>query len=617
MKPSQRIALAALALSACGAPTTLDGDTQALLSGPSWPQWGQNAQHAGNLPVVGQALNRMYLDYVYDPLLQDELANEFGDLLVHYMTPLTEGTDVYMETKGGTFDPNTFSSETWGVTKFSWVGGNLVQQWTTVTDWVAPGSINDFWEPVFHAALANGYLYAPGGHGSVLKIDKGSGAIVGRLQANDDFAPNYYTVSPVVTDAQGNLYFNVVKTAGTRGPHQNDRGSHHHRGWDPGKAATSTTDFYAADIAGAWLEKAGPDDRVTKVSYRKIMPLAPAPNDTCTGSFDPSNPAEALPWPPSPTAVPSTTFACGSVRPPVSTAPAVGPDGTIYVAGVAHFEERYSYLSAVNPDFTVKWSATLRNRFTDGCGVPIAQGGVLPANGAPGGCRLGANYAVDPTTNRPGDGMADDSSSASPTVAPDGSVFYGAYTRVPYYQGHLMHFDANGNYLGSYPFGWDTTAAVYSHGHSYSVVTKDNHYGDSGSYCDDENYCPAERTPAIAPGFAEQYGITQLSPSLQIEWSFLATNQQSCARDPSGAVNCVTDHPNSFEWCVNAPAIDANGTVYVNSEDGWLYSIGQGAVLNARTFQQQAIGAAYTPASLGSDGKVYTQNSGHLFVIGN
>jgi len=29
------------------------------------------------------------------------------------------------------------------------------------------------------------------------------------------------------------------------------------------------------------------------------------------------------------------------------------------------------------------------------------------------------------------------------------------------------------------------------------------------------------------------------------------------------------------------------------------------------------VGAAYTPASIGSDGKIYSQNAGHLFVLGN
>jgi len=34
-------------------------------------------------------------------------------------------------------------------------------------------------------------------------------------------------------------------------------------------------------------------------------------------------------------------------------------------------------------------------------------------------------------------------------------------------------------------------------------------------------------------------------------------------------------------------------------------------------FLNLAIGAAYTPLSIGPDGKLYTQNDGHLFVVGN
>ena len=67
---------------------------------------------------------------------------------------------------------------------------------------------------------------------------------------------------------------------------------------------------------------------------------------------------------------------------------------------------------------------------------------------------------------------------------------------------------------------------------------------------------------------------------------------------------------------MNAPAIDANGVVYANREDGNLYAIGQGGVLNQSIFQQLAIGAAYTPASLDGLGRIYTQNDGHLFVVG-
>jgi len=70
-------------------------------------------------------------------------------------------------------------------------------------------------------------------------------------------------------------------------------------------------------------------------------------------------------------------------------------------------------------------------------------------------------------------------------------------------------------------------------------------------------------------------------------------------------------------WCVNAPAVDVNGTVYANSEDGNVYVIGQQGFLQSQLFLNLAIGAAYTPISLGPDGKIYTQNDGHLFVIGN
>jgi hypothetical protein len=35
-----------------------------------------------------------------------------------------------------------------------------------------------------------------------------------------------------------------------------------------------------------------------------------------------------------------------------------------------------------------------------------------------------------------------------------------------------------------------------------------------------------------------------------------------------------------------------------------------------RLFLQLALGAAYTPLSISSDGKIYTQNAGHLFVLG-
>jgi outer membrane protein assembly factor BamB len=67
---------------------------------------------------------------------------------------------------------------------------------------------------------------------------------------------------------------------------------------------------------------------------------------------------------------------------------------------------------------------------------------------------------------------------------------------------------------------------------------------------------------------------------------------------------------------VNAPAVDAQGTVYASSEDGWLYAIAQGGTVKGKIFQEATLSAAYTPVSLDSEGRVYSQNSGHLFVFG-
>jgi len=75
-------------------------------------------------------------------------------------------------------------------------------------------------------------------------------------------------------------------------------------------------------------------------------------------------------------------------------------------------------------------------------------------------------------------------------------------------------------------------------------------------------------------------------------------------------------HTNGFEWCINAPAVDVAGNVYANSEDGSLYVIRQGGTGLGQIFLNQALGAAYTPLSLGPDGRIYTENDGILFAVG-
>jgi hypothetical protein len=257
----------------------------------------------------------------------------------------------------------------------------------------------------------------------------------------------------------------------------------------------------------------------------------------------------------------------------VNVTPAIGPDGTIFTASHAANNANYSYVIAVRPDLAPRWSVSLRDRVLDGCGV------LLPYGPNAFDCREGAPLGFDPQTNLAPALRVDDTSSSSPVALPDGGVLYGA-TDDYWGQGKLVKIDAGGHLAGMYTFGWDSTPALYTHDGTYSIVIKDNIYNSFGPYY-----------------------ITQLSKDLAVEWQYK---------------NATIDdeHPDGFEWCINAPAVDRNGTVYATSEDGHFYAIGQGGALRAQVFLNAAEGAAYTPLSLDAAGRIYALNNGELTVLG-
>ncbi|HYC59794.1 MAG TPA: hypothetical protein VEK79_09530 [Thermoanaerobaculia bacterium] len=549
------------------------------LAAQSWTQWGGNPRHTGTIPVYGQSLRSQMADIVYDPFVPLEITG--GALRVHFQTPLSDGKELFMEVKGGTYTTN-WATQTWSIRKFEWDGGTLVTKWTAESDWdPVPGGGTGF-EPVFHGALANGFVYMPGRGGTVLEVDRTTGVITRRLgQFGVLLDPSIYVTGPISVADDGTIYYNTLRVV--EGP----------------------PSPWSIDHQGAWLVKVNHDGTASRVSYQTLVPNAPAPHTQCAGVFT----AQELPWPPSPTAI-APTVTCGSQRAGLNLAPAIGPDGTIYTASRTHLNSRWGWAIAVNPDLTPKWATSLRNRFRDGCNV------LLPPNGAPGGCRSGATTGVDPSDNQFGSGAINDDSTASPVVAPDGSIYLGTYSRYNHSQGHTVRLSSTGAYLSAYPFGWDVTPAIYAHDGTFSVVTKENRYPFVGTYCGNSTHCPPYTR---VPGDDQGFYITQLTPALSVEWKYKNEERLSCERQPDGSVECVDDHQHEFgfEWCVNALAVDARGTVYINSEDGHLYALNQGGTRRDRIFLQLAIGAAYTPLSLGADGKIYTQNAGHLFAVGS
>ncbi|HEX7961751.1 MAG TPA: PQQ-binding-like beta-propeller repeat protein, partial [Terriglobales bacterium] len=211
-------------------------------------------QHTGNdSSVVGQPPNQILANVIYDSLVPQEQAVAGGDLLVHYQVPLVNGNNVYMEFKNGTYDTTNaiFSAQTWGENGFTWVGTNLVQIWSFTSDWKAPGNLGDFWEPVFHAAFANGFVYVPGGNGTIYKLNASTGAVVSQINPFGTIENNRYTASPITVDTAGNLFYNVVQV-----PPQD------------------ANEFYARDVVDSWIVKVTPGDATSKGSYKQILKQA-------------------------------------------------------------------------------------------------------------------------------------------------------------------------------------------------------------------------------------------------------------------------------------------------------------------------------------------------------
>jgi len=566
-----------------------------------WGQWGRTAQHDGFAPTAGQQGSTILANIVYDPFIDKEIGTDGdGSLLVHYQTPLISGSDVFMAFKAGQFSTvQDWQVQTWGERKYSWESDRLALQWEFASDWkpVPFSSRKDGpgWEPVFHGALTDAALYVPGSGGTVWKIDRTTGRVLAHINPFATVDANTYAVGPLSADAAGNIYYNVVQLDVRAG--------------DP----------WLLDTPASWLVKVAANDTPKAVAWATLVPGTPAASAQCLWQYA----ADTLPWPVlnadrTPARPPSV--ACGSQRPPINTAPAIGADGTIYDVSRAAFDDYYGYLIAIDKDLAPKWVSSMRNRFHDGCGTPF-----LPSTGTPGGCRAGAPIGVSPPDGMPGSGRVLDDSTSAPLVAPDGSIYYGAYTRYNYGQGHLMRWSAAGEYLGGagtaggFEFGWDTTPAIFQYTAAdgtaaFSVITKENHYA-AGSYCSNAQLCPPDRS-TNHPRYPVEYFVTALAPDMTVNWRWQNTNTSSCQRTPDGDLTCTIDHPRGFEWCVNAPAVDSSGTVFVNSEDGNLYAINRNGLLLNRAFTQLALGAAYTPLSIGPDGRIYTQNAGRMFVIG-
>jgi len=183
---------------------TLGVAVVALAFSEDWLQWGQNP-------------SRILANLTYDPFVPQEQAEEGGELLAHYQTPLVQNQDVFMEFKSGTYvncnppgtfepypcGPDNWNNQTWSERRLHWEGGALVTKWEFASDWKpepdASGELGD-WEPVFHAAVSNYHIYVPGLGGTVWKLNQGGQVETHFNPFGKSVDPTIFVVGPLTVD---------------------------------------------------------------------------------------------------------------------------------------------------------------------------------------------------------------------------------------------------------------------------------------------------------------------------------------------------------------------------------------------------------------------------------
>ena len=269
-------------------------------------------------------------------------------------------------------------------------------------------------------------------------------------------------------------------------------------------------------------------------------------------------------------AIKKWTFATGAE---VESAPALGADGTIYVAS------QDDNLYAVNPDGTQKWAFTTGGVIHDSSPAVATDGTVYIGSGDDNLYAVNADGTLKWTFATGG------AVDCPPTIGADGTVYFGST------DGKLYALNADGTPKWIYDTGGDQLAysspALAADGSVYIGSLNGKVYAVDATGAFKWSVTTGGSifsTPAVAADGTIYVGsqdtfLYALNPDGTQQWTF-GTN---------GGVR-------------SSPAIGADGTIYVGSEDGNLYA------LNADGTQQWAYTTGdyvYNAPAIGADGTIY------------
>jgi hypothetical protein len=292
----------------------------------------------------------------------------------------------------------------------------------------------------------------------------------------------------------------------------------------------------------------------------------------------------------------------------------VAPDGTATWVGVSAAANN-PQISKVATNSAPALSTDLRTLYVavnTSPPAPARPTGMLLALDADTLATRGQVELRDPATGQLG--WVADNGSGSPSVGPDGDVYYGVLesnTPAHNFRGWLLHYDSTlrtTKLSGS--FGWDQTVSFapasmvpqYTGTSSYLVVSKYNNYFGVGTG-------NGRNQMAILDPSAGQVDSISAIPVMREVLLILGPTPENGQAGTLGAVR---------EWCVNTVAVDpATSSVFVNNEDGRLYRWHLPSNTLSQTIRfNNGYAESYTPSAIGPDGKVYAINNATLFAVG-
>jgi outer membrane protein assembly factor BamB len=373
-----------------------------------------------------------------------------------------------------------------------------------------------------------------------------------------------------------------------------------------------------------------------EINYR-LNPLDPADaiNDLDLDGFSnveefqaETRPDDASHFPGGPSTL-KWSFATGG---PITSAPALGTDGSIY------FSSRDHHVYALNPDGSLKWS------------VNIGGWGSSTTLGADGTIYVGTYsrklYAIAPDGSIKWSFDTVGSVYATPVLGVDGTIYVGSYkpstfgTDPAYFyaiypngtlkwskpvpadiryaaaiskdgsiyvgtnEGVLLAYDKNGNTkLSAYvsPGMWLRPPAIDSHGDVYVQSTNNALYRVSPIGL-------ITKVTSLGP-------VVLSSPVIGNDGTIYTGgyNTELIAINPDGSIKWATPVSSTFARVNTTPAIGADGTIYVGAQDGKLHAVNPDGTL---MWDYQAGNRISSNPSISNDGTVYVgSEDGSLYAI--